>query len=164
MASLYTDTANDQTPVVSADTWTREDGVKRTGDLTFVDATYTLTTGTDETSGDVLYVCKIPAGSIVLPEHCFVVREALGTAFNIATIGYAPVASDSTVTADPDAFSTAINITSAGTSAFAYAAQANGLAAYKATEDLWLTATLGTVTSPTAGKIIRFSVALATPT
>jgi hypothetical protein len=160
MPTLYTDRSNTQLPAAGADTWTRDPGIKVTGNVCYMEAIYTLTAGTDETSGDVIRICKLPAGTRLLPELCKIVRNDPGTAFNIATIGDDPVVSGA-FTGDADRYSTAIDISAAGTSDFAFAAQPAGLAHYTLPADAWITATLGTITSPTAGQVVKFLIAYA---
>ena len=160
MATLYTDKSALQLPAEAADTWTRDPGVEATGNILYMEAIYTLTAGTDETSGDVLRIAKLPANARLIPELCKIVRNDPGTAFNIATIGDTPVVTGA-FTADADRYSTAIDISAAGTSDFAYAAQAAGLTGFTLPADAWITATLGTVTAPTAGQVIKFVLAYA---
>jgi hypothetical protein len=158
MATLYTDRSAVQLPAEAADTWTRDPGLVNTGNVLYMEAIYTLTDGTDETSGDVIRIAKLPAGVRLLPELCKIVRNDPGTAFNIATIGDTPVVTGA-FTADADRYSTAIDISAAGASDFAYSAQPAGLAHYTLPADAWITATLGTVTSPTAGQVVKFLLA-----
>lgn len=160
MATLYTDRSNRQLPAAGADTWTRDPGIVQTGNVTYMEAIYTLTTGTDETSGDILRIAKLPAGTRLIPELCKIVRNDPGTAFNISKIGDEPVVSGD-FTGDDDRYSTTVDISAAGTSDFAYAAQAAGLAHYTLEGDAWIIATLGTVTSPTAGQVVKFLLAYA---
>lgn len=158
MATLYTDLANVQLPAASANTWTRTDGAKVTGEIIYREGIYTLTDGTDETSGDLLRIAKVPANFILIPHLCKIVAEDPGTAFNITKIG--DLAVDGTTAAnDDDRYSGAIDISAGGAFDFAYSASAAGLAGYKTTKEMWLTATLGTVTAPTAGKKVRFIIA-----
>lgn len=160
MATLYSDRAAVQLPAAGADTWTRDPGIKQTGAITYLEAIYTLTAGTDEAASDVLRICKLPKGVRLLPELCKIVRNDPGTAFNIATIGDEPVVSG-LMTGDVDRYSTAIDISAAGTSDWAYAAQAAGLAHYTLEDEAWIIATLGTITSPTAGAVVKFLIAYA---
>lgn len=160
MATLYTDIGNDQTPLEAADTWSRNRGEEETGNLLFIDAVYTLTDGTDETSGDKLNICKIKANQRVIPHLCKIIAEDPGTAFNFTKIGVVKVDSGGEATDDDDKFSTAIDISAGGAFDFAYSAQAGGLIGSTETEDMWLQATLGTITSPTAGQTVRFLIAV----
>jgi hypothetical protein len=160
MANLYTDLANVQTPAAGADTWSREPGILSSGVILHREATYTLTAGTDEAADDLIYICKIPAGCRVRPDLCKIVAEDPGTAFNIATIGVEAVDGTTTLN-DVDQVSTAIDISAGGAFDLAYAAQVDGLTGVTATKDMWLIATLGTITAPTAGQTVRFLIALA---
>lgn len=160
-ANLYTDLANVQTPVAAADTWTRQPGIESTGVLLHREALYTLTAGTDEASGDLIYICKIPANTRIRPDLCKIVCNDPGTAFNIATIGIKKVNAAGAATDDLDSLSTAIDISAGGAFDLAYAAQLDGLTGITTTEDMWLVATLGTITSPTAGQTVRFLITLA---
>jgi hypothetical protein len=148
-ANLYSDLADVQKPVAAADTWSRQPGLESTGVLLHREAVYTLTAGTDEASGDLLYICKIPANTRIRPDLCKIVCNDPGTAFNIATIGITKVNTAGSATNDLDSLSTAIDISAGGAFDLAYAAQVDGLVGITTTEDMWLVATLGTVTSPT---------------
>lgn len=161
MPTHVTDVATKQTPVEAADTWSRDAGNKQTGNLLFIDATYTLTSGTDETSGDLINICKIPANAKVVPHLCKISAENPGTAFNIAKIGLIKCDVDGSATDDDDAVSTAIDISAGGAFDFAWAAQAIAQDDVAETEDMWLQAELGTITSPTAGQKVRFLIAIA---
>jgi hypothetical protein len=162
MATLLTALAALQPVASGADTWSRAEGIDATGELTYLEAVYTLTSGTDETSGDVIRICRIPDQSVVIPHLCKIIAQNPGTAFNIATIGDAAVFADAdNEDDDADRYSGAIDISAGGAFDFAYAAKPAGLAGYKTKEERWLTATLGTVTAPTAGQTIRFVIALA---
>jgi hypothetical protein len=125
-----------------------------------MEAIYTLTTGTDEAAADVLRIAKLPANARLIPELCKIVRNDPGTAFTISKIGDEPVVTG-TFTGDDDRYSTSVDLAAAGTSDFAYAAQAAGLAGYTLPADAWIIATLGTVTAPTAGQVIKFVLAYA---
>ena len=161
MPTHVTDVATKQTPVEQADTWTRDPGNKQTGNLIFIDATYTLTSGTDETSGDLINIAKIPANAKVVPHLCKILAENPGTAFNISKIGLIKVDSDGSATDDDDAVSTAIDISAGGAFDLDYASQAIAQDDAVETEDMWLQATLGTITAPTAGQKVRFLIAIA---
>ncbi len=160
MPTLHTDRSNEELPATAADTWSRSPGVKVTGDLTYKEAVFTVAT---PATGDAIRICKIPANAIVIPHLCKIVAEALGTAFNISKIGDLAV-DGSTDANDDDRYSGAVNITAGGAFDFAHAAAAAGLAGYRTLREMWLTATLGTITAPTEGKKIRFVIAYAVPT
>lgn len=158
--TLYSNRASAELPATGHDTWTREKAVKVTGDLVFKEAIYTLTAGTDEATGDILRICKLPAGVILLPSLCKIIAQDPGTAFNIAKIG--DVAVDlTTADNDDDRYSGAIDLSAGGIFDFLYAAAAAGLAGYVLPREMWITATLGTVTAPTAGQTIRFVIVYA---
>ena len=158
MATLYTDRSGLQLPAAGADTWTRDAGVEVTGNVLYMEAVFTVTSGT--ASADVIRIAKLPANTRLIPDLCKVVREDPGTTFGIAKIGDEPVVTGA-FTGDDDRYSTAIDIAAAGTSDFAYAAQAAGLAGYTLPADAWIIATLGTVGTPTADKKVKFLLAYA---
>ena len=56
MATLYTDKSALQLPAAGADTWTRDPGVEASGNILYMEAIYTLTSGTDETAGDIIRI------------------------------------------------------------------------------------------------------------
>lgn len=158
MATLYTDKSALQLPAEAADTWTRDPGVEQTGNVLYMEAIFLVTAAT--ATADVINIAKLPANARLIPELCKVVREDPGTTFGIAKIGDTPVVTGA-FTADDDRYSTAIDIAAAGTSDFAYAAQAAGLTGFTLPAPAWITATLGTVGTPTAGKIVKFVLAYA---
>lgn len=160
MPTLYTNKAALQLPVEAADTWTRAPGVEASGNILYMEAIYTLTTGTDEAAADVIRIAKLPANARLIPELCKIVRPNLGTSFFIVSIGDSPVVANA-FTASAARYSTTVNITSAGTSDFAYSAQPAGLLGYTLPADAWITATLGTVTAPIAGQVVKFVLAYA---
>ncbi len=166
MATLYTDLSATQLPAEAANTWTRRPGVKNTGDVIYREAIYTLTSGTDETSGDILRIAKLPANFILIPHLCKMICNDPGTAFNITKIGDATPADLTAPSADPDdddRYSGAVDISAGGAFDFLYAARPAGLAGYTTARPMWLIATLGTITAPTAGQVIRFVIAGAVP-
>lgn len=160
MPTLHTNLSAIEAPVASADTWTRADGIAVTGDRIYKEAVYTLTSGTDETSEDILRICKIPANHVFLPEASKIICNDPGTAFNIAKIGDLSV-DGITTPDDDDRYSGAIDLSAGGAFDLAYATRPAGLAGYITTKEMWLIATLGTITAPTAGQKIRFSLAFA---
>ena len=159
-ATLYTDRSAAQLPAAGANTWTRTPGVQVTGDITYMEAIYTLTSGTDEASGDIIRIAKLRGGARLLPELCKIVRNDPGTAFTIASIGDEPVVTGA-FTGSATRYSTAVDLQTAGASDFTYATQAAGLAGYTLPADAWLIATLGAITAPTAGQVIKFLLAYA---
>jgi hypothetical protein len=163
MANLYTDRVLKQNPALvtgnaAADTWSRDPAVKEYGDVSFTDALYTLTTGTDEAAADVLYIAKLKAGTALLTHLCKIYCNDPGTAFNITKIGLLAV-DGTTADNDDDKYSGAIDLSAGGKFDFADAAAAGALGLYILPRDMWLTATLGTITAPTAGQTIRFALA-----
>lgn len=109
------------------------------------------TTATDATS-DVLSVIRLPKGARLIPDSLRVYADNPGTAYNIATVGD---------NADADRYSaTGLNISAGGYFAFTPAVTAP-VNDYKvmddAADDGEIIATLGTVTSPTAGADITFT-------
>lgn len=159
MATHYTDRASAELPAEAADTWSRTPAVKVTGDLAFKDAVYTLTDGTDETSGDVIRLCKLPSGTALITNLSKIFAQDPGTAFNITKIGLEAV-DGTTADNDDDKYSGAIDISAGGKFDFNDAAVAGALATYVLPREMWLIATLGTVTAPTAGQTVRFALAL----
>lgn len=159
MPTHYTDRATAELPAEAADTWSRTPAVKVYGDLAFKDAVYTLTSGTDEAAADVIRLCKLPAGTILLSNLSKIFAQDPGTAFNIAKIGL-EATDGTTVDNDDDKYSGAIDLSAGGKFDFNDAAVAGALGAYVLPREMWLIATLGTVTAPTAGQTIRFALAL----
>jgi hypothetical protein len=154
MSNIYTNLANNQLPNEAADTWTRLDGVKVTGDLIYMEAVRTVAA---EDDADVIRICKLPENFVVVPHLCKIICEDPGTAYNISKIGDESV-DGLAPTGDDDRYSGAINLSAGGAFDLAYSASAAGLAGYTTVKPMWLTATLGVVTSPTAGAKIRFVI------
>lgn len=162
MPTLNTPQALLQAGPIAANTWTRTDGIKATGDITYAEATYEVPATGGPATADILRIIELPANVILLPSLCKIVCSAMGTAFNIAKVGDLSV--DGITTADDDdRYSGAVNITAGGAFDLAYGARPAGLAGFTTTKEMWLTATLGTVTTATVGAKIRFVVAYATP-
>lgn len=158
MANLFTDRSALQTPAAGHNTWSRDKAVEDYGDVTFTDAVYTLTAGTDEAAADVLYIAQLKAGTALLTNLCKIYAQDPGTAFNITKIGLLAV-DGTTADNDDDKYSGAIDLSAGGKFDFLDAAVAGALGLYVLPRDMWLTATLGTVTAPTAGQTIRFALA-----
>ena len=88
----------------------RADGRLLGGEVRFAQCSYTTTSAT--AAADVLKLCVLPAGAIVIPGLSFVQTEDCGTDISIK-IG------DDDSTADDDRYSTAISLASPGRIAFA---------------------------------------------
>lgn len=162
MATLYTDVIPSTQELEQVHT--RSNGLIGGGQIRMIRSTYTTTTGTDETSGDVIKIANIPVGAVVLPHLSWFYHEAVaGTAWNMsigdstdvdryaksidlaATSGVRPfivIDYDSTlggeVSAFPDGVFTPLTVTE---------------------ETRTVIATLGTITAPTASKDIVFCIA-----
>lgn len=164
MPTIYTKLAGEQLPLNVANTWSRRAGIRVTGDITYLEGIYTVPATGAAVTGDLLRIARLPSNAIVIPHLCKIIAAAaMGTAFNIAKIG--DIAADGVTTADNDArYSTAIAITAGGAFDFTYAAQAAGLAGYTTEKEMWLTATLGTITALTVAKTVRFVIAYAVTT
>ena len=145
MATLNTDTAARQVLALEQAGKLVKDGSVVSGNVLHAHAVHTVATA-DATS-DTLQIVRIPAGSWLLPEQCLIVHEAGGTAYTL-TVG------DGT---DADRFSAALDVKAAGTTAFAGGVEA--LTPVKIDEDIWLTATLTSVTTPTDANVMKFSIA-----
>jgi hypothetical protein len=87
----------------------RADGRLLGGEIRFAQCSYTTTATT--AAIDVLKLCLLPAGAIVIPGLSFVDTEDCGTDISIK-IG------DDDTTADDDRYSTAISLATAGRIAF----------------------------------------------
>lgn len=158
MATIYTDIGSDQLPPTQADTWSRNAGETETGNLLVIDAQRTIAS---DATADVLRLAKVKANYRLVPHLCKIIAENPGTAYNIAKIGVSKVDSTGAATDDDDKYSTAVDISAGGAFDFDYAAQVGAIDGSTETEDMWLEATLGTVTTPTAGKTIRFVLVFA---
>ena len=127
-------------------------------DVQFARIVYTLTAGTDETSGDLIDLCVLPAGSIPLPELSRVTCDADPGTVVTLDIGTA---------ANTDGWGDGLAIVAAGTYEFCTSAltQPAWLAEHQLVADtltpgnVKVYATCGTVTAPTAGVNLVFTLA-----
>lgn len=144
MATLDTDTSAEQVLGIAQAGKLVKDGSIVSGNLLHAHATRTIAA---DATADTLRIVRLKAGTWVIPEQCYIVHEAGGTAYSM-TIGDGD---------NVDRFSTALDTKAAGTTVFTGGTEA--LVPVKLTEDTWITATLGTVTTPTVGNTQKFSIA-----
>ena len=130
------------------------DPVLELGTDSTITATYTVTAG--DASGDVLYIARIPAGSYVSPTSTVTNNGAATTAYNF-TVGDTDTVGG-TVSADASRYSANLEIHAAVTTVPTSFTGGTVLQVPAATTDdgCWVTATLGTITTPTAGAKIVF--------
>lgn len=145
MAQLDTNTAAEQALGITQAGKLLKDGSVVSGNVLQAHAVHTIAAG--DATNDTIRIARLKAGTWLLPELCHVVHEASGTAYTL-TVG------DGT---DPDRFSGALDVKAAGTTVFVGGTES--IAPVKITEDTWITATLTSVTSATAGKFLKFSLA-----
>ena len=105
-----------------------------------------------DTTADVLSIIKLPVGARVIPDSLRVYADDPGTTYEIDTIGDL---------ADPDRYSATQIVASAGGYFAVTPAVTGPVNDYQVGDDAadtgWLTATLGTVASPTDGADITFT-------
>ncbi len=111
-----------------------------------------------EAAADVIRLIKVPAGCVVIPRLSGTYTRTGGIAVTATiTIGDdGGGANPGFVTADDDRYSTALNVAAAGADAFT-----GGVAEqtpFTTTAQTWLTATLATLSTPTAGGILQFFI------
>jgi len=152
MANIYSTEGQSQSDAETNIASRVSDGSKVSGVIRHFVATRVIGTGTTDATSDVLYLAKLPNGARVIPESIRVYADNPGTAYNIATIGDL---------ADADRYdATGIDI-SAGGYFSATPAVTGPVNDYQVGDDAadtgWLTATLGTVTTPTADADITFT-------
>lgn len=137
----------------------RVQGNLASGDIRFIEATYT-TTGTEAASGDVIDVTDVPVGATVIPELCRVSNEASmgGSSIAIPTLGDA-------VDADRySATSVSINSSTAGSAAFTANVSASVLPRFTVTAATKrIKAALTRTNAMTAGKKLSFLIAYRLP-
>ncbi len=149
---LYSDFAAVQlapTPTTMLDT------IQATPTFRILQPKYTFV-GT-EAATNIIRVCKLPAGTIVIPYLSNVVSDGVATTATI-TVGDYAFSSKDTVVADADRYSTSLDVAAAGADAFT-----GGVAAtvpYELPAERWLTATIASMDTPVAGKILQFNLAL----
>ena len=145
MANVTTDLAARQTLGLAQSGKLVIDGSQLSGNVLHAHAVHTVATA-DATS-DTVQIVQIPAGSWLLPDLCNISHEAGGTAYTL-TVG------DGT---DADRFSAALDVKAAGSTPFAGGVEATS--PVKITENTWVTATLTSVTTPTNGNVMKYSIA-----
>jgi hypothetical protein len=137
----------------------RVQGNLATGDIRFIEATYT-TTGTEAATGDIIDVTDVPVGATVIPELCRVSNEASlgGSAIAIPTLGDA---------LDVDRYSATsitLNNSTAGSQAFTAAVATSVLPRHTVTAATKrIQAALTRTNAMTAGKKISFLIAYRLP-
>lgn len=127
-------------------------------DLKFVRKVYTLTG--EEAAADVIRICRLKQGQIVLPTLSVVTSDGAATTLTV------DVGDDDThgvgAAADPDRYCDGANVAAANTRPL-FSATGNPPAAttpYVVGADCWLTATLATLATPVEGKKLTFLVAI----
>lgn len=130
------------------------DPVLELGSASVIIATYTVTAS--DASGDLLYLARIPAGTYIDPQSTVTNNGAATTAYNF-TIGDTDTVGG-TVTADAARYSANLEVHAAVTTVPTSFTGGTVLQVPAATTDdgCWVTATLGTITTPTAGAKIVF--------
>lgn len=143
MANIYTTEGQSQLDAETNQAARVADGSKLSGDVMSFNVSRVIAS---DASSDVLYLIKLPDGARVLPHTLTVYADNPGTAYNLASVGDL---------ADADRYSATSEDISAG-GVFALTAAVTGpVNDYKVGDDAadtgWITATLGTVTSASAG-------------
>lgn len=137
----------------------RVQGNLATGDVRYIEATYTCT-GTEAATGDIIDVTDVPVGATVLPELCRVSNEASlgGSLVAISTLGDAGSASRYSAT------SVSLNSSTAGSQAFTPAVATSVLPRFTVTAATKrIQAAFARTNAVTAGKKISFLIAYRLP-
>jgi carbohydrate-binding DOMON domain-containing protein len=156
MATFNTAEATKQNDALLAN---RVQGNLATGELRFIEATYTAT-GTEAASGDTIDITDVPVGATVIPELCRVSNEASmgGSVIAIPKIGDA---------VDDDRYSAtsiSINSSTAGSVAVTANVTAGVLPRFVVTAATQrIKAALTRTNAMTAGKKISFLIAYRLP-
>lgn len=116
---------------------------------------YTMTG--NEAAGDIIYLCKVPNGTTVVPFLSNVYSNGVASVATI-TVGDAPVRAKDTVVASANRYSTALDVAASGVDAFTGGAAA--ATPYETLDLRWITATFATLTTPTAGGKLQFNITL----
>jgi hypothetical protein len=156
MATFNTAEAAKQNDALLAN---RVQGNLATGDIRFIEATYTCT-GTEAASGDIIDVTDVPVGATVIPELCRVSNEASlgGSSVAIPTLGDALDADRYSAT------SITLNSSTAGSQAFTPNVTASVLPRHTVTAATKrIQAALTRTNAVTAGKKISFTIAYRLP-
>ncbi len=157
MATLYTNLASQQLPSAPGST-NRSSTLEATPKNRTLTPFYTMTGA--EAASDTIRIAKVPAGVIVLPTLSSTATRAggLATTMTITVGDDGGGSNDGAVTLDVDRYSTALNVAAAGADAFT-----GGIAAeapFTTTAETWITATIATLATPTAGGILQFFITL----
>jgi len=164
MAIFYTETADAQRGLPAANTWARVPGPKRTGDLMYREVTYTIPATGAPVTADLLYLSAMPRNAYLVTGLCKIYCADPGTSFNIAKIGDLTQTGETIPSDDlddDDRYSNAIDLSAGGRFEFNDAGRPGALAGYMVTRPQWLIATLGTISTLTAGVTIRFVLVFA---
>lgn len=156
MATFNTAEAAKQNDALLAN---RVQGNLASGDIRFIEATYT-TTGTEAASGDIIDVTDVPVGATVIPELCRVSNEANlgGSVVAIPTLGDAGAANR--YSGQP----VSLNSLTAGSQAFTANVTASVLPRHIVTAATKrIQAALTRTNAMTAGKKISFLIAYRLP-
>jgi len=156
MATFNTAEATKQNDALLAN---RVQGNLATGDIRYVEATYTCT-GTEAASGDIIDVTDVPVGCQVIPELCRVSNEASlgGSSVAIPTLGDAGDADRYSAT------SVSLNSSTAGSQAFTAAVATSVLPRFTVTAATKrIQAAFARTNAVTAGKKISFLIAYRLP-
>jgi hypothetical protein len=156
MATFNTAEAAKQNDALLAN---RVQGNLASGDIRFIEATYTCT-GTEAASGDIIDVTDVPVGANVIPELCRVSNEASlgGSSVAIPTLGDAGDADRYSAT------SITLNSSTAGSQAFTAAVATSVLPRHTVTAATKrIQAALTRTNAMTAGKKISFLIAYRLP-
>lgn len=156
MATLNTAESTKQNDALLAN---RVQGNLASGDIRYVEATYTCT-GSEAASGDIIDVTDVPVGVTVLPELCRVSNQASlgGSSVAISTLGDA-------VDADRySATSVSLNSSTAGSQAFTAAVATGVLPRFTVTAATKrIQAAFARTNAVTASKKISFLIAYRLP-
>ena len=147
MATLYTDYAAVQLAPTAK---TMLDTLEATPTTRILTPKYAMTG--DEVAADIIRICKVPAGTTVIARSSGTANTATAAVATI-TVGDEGLGSG---TADPDRYSTALDVAAAGVDAFT-----GGVAAttpFTSTAEGWITATFATLTTPNATGVIQFFI------
>lgn len=166
MATLYTDIALNQRDGfnfpgggLTTQPGSFNDPVKELGSASEITAVFTMTGA--EVQNDIIYLARLTMGAVVDPVRSSVAGNGAGTTCSVKvgdtdTVG-------ATVAQDAARYSAAIDVKAdmSATTAVSFAGGTALITPAETTDDpVWLTASLSTLSTPVAGKVLIFRIKL----
>lgn len=147
MSEYYTDTAKLVQGSIDGTNTPRVTGRDVCGQVLLCRGVYTVPA--TAATGDVIKIARLPRGAVVIPHLCKVTCEALGATFTVR-VGLEGEGKDALL-------SPSMALGAAGSKDFT-----DSVTDVVADDSTWVIATASTVTTPTVGKMAKFTIAYVT--